>query len=69
MQTPQAPKGSSPRYMAEPWSIELSVKDARDQSGSRHDKELLTARTVPADPYTAWLEQREPDRRSSAVPV
>jgi len=69
MQTPQAPRGSSPHRLAEPWSIELSVKDAREETGSRHDKEMLTAHTVPADPYTAWLEQREPDRRSSAVPV
>jgi hypothetical protein len=29
---------------------------------SRHDPQLLAARTVPVDPYAAWLEQREPDR-------
>jgi hypothetical protein len=70
MQTPQAPRGSSSRYIAEPWSIELSVKDAREEAGSRHhDQQMPISHTVPADPYTAWLEQREPDRRSSAVPV
>jgi hypothetical protein len=71
MQTPQqAPRGSSPRYIAEPWSIELSVKDAREETGSRHhDQQMLPAHIVPADPYTAWLQQREPDRHSSAVPV
>jgi hypothetical protein len=70
MQTPQTPAGSSPRYIEEPWSVELSVKDAREEAGSRHhDQQMPTAQTVPADPYTAWLQQREPDRRSSAVPV
>jgi hypothetical protein len=65
----QAPTQSSPRYVADPWSIEISVRDAREQTGSRHDERMLTARTVPADPYTAWLEQREGHRGSSAVPV
>jgi hypothetical protein len=71
MQTLQAPRHSlqhvsSPRYSADPWSIELSVRDAREQTGSRHDERMFTARTVPADPYTAWLHQREADRRSKA---
>ena len=74
MRTLQAPRDSlqhvsSPRYVAEPWSVELSVRDAREQTGSRHDERMFTARTVPTDPYTAWLEQREPEQRSSAVPV
>jgi len=69
MQTLQAPSQSSPRQIAEPWNIELSVRDAREQTGCRHDEQTLTARIVPADPYTAWLEQREPQRRSAAVPV
>ncbi len=33
----------------------------------RHDDQLLIARTIPADPYTTWLEQREAERRSAAV--
>jgi hypothetical protein len=67
---PSGPSGSSSRYIAEPWSVELSVKDAREEAGSRHhDQQMPSARTVPADPYTAWLAQREPDRHSSAVPV
>jgi hypothetical protein len=65
----QAPTQSSPRYVADPWSIEISIRDAREQTGSRHDERMLTARTVPADPYTAWLEQREAGHGSSAVPV
>jgi hypothetical protein len=74
MQTLQAPRDSlqnvsSPRYIPEPWNIELSVRDARTQTGSRHDEQALNARTVPADPYTAWLAQREAGRHSAAVPV
>jgi len=65
----QAPSQSSPNYVADPWSIEISAEDAREQTGSRHDERMLTARTVPADPYTAWLEQREANRCSSTVPV
>ncbi len=68
MQTLQAPR-QSPRYVEDPWSIELSVRDAREQTGSRHDERMLTTRRVPADPYKAWLEQRESERGSSAVPV
>ncbi len=48
-------------------SSEPFAKDGMDRVASRHDSQLLAARTVPADPYTAWLERREADRRSSAV--
>jgi len=70
MQTLQTPRdsllhASSPRYIAEPWSIEISVQDARNQNGSRHDEQELNTRIVPADPYTAWLQEREADRRCS----
>jgi hypothetical protein len=71
MQTLQAPSHSpqhvsSRHYIAEPWSVELSVRDAREQTGSRHDERMLAAHTVPADPYKVWLEQREADQRSKA---
>jgi len=71
LQGPRDPTGdvSSPGYIPEPWNVELSVRDAREQTASRHDEQTLTTRIVPADPYTAWLEQREPQRRSAAVPV
>jgi hypothetical protein len=36
---------------------------------SRHDEQVITARAVPVDPYAAWLQERESDRNSSAVPV
>jgi hypothetical protein len=69
MQTLQASRHSlqhvsSRHHIAEPWNIELSVRDARNQTGSRHDEQALNARTVPADPYTAWLQEREGDRHS-----
>jgi hypothetical protein len=74
MQTLKAPRDStggvsSKGYIPEPWNVELSVRDAREQTASRHDEQTLTARIVPADPYTAWLAQREPERCSAAVPV
>ncbi len=74
MQTLQAPRDSmgdvsSKGYIPEPWNVELSVRDAREQTASRHDEQALTPRIVPADPYAAWLAQREPQRSSAAVPV
>jgi hypothetical protein len=48
-------------------SSEPYAQDGTDYVASRHDSQLLAARAVPADPYTAWLERREADRRSSAV--
>jgi hypothetical protein len=74
MQTPLAPSDPtqhicSPGHIPEPWNVELSVRDAREQTASRHDEQTLTGRIVPADPYTAWLAQREPQRHSAAVPV
>jgi hypothetical protein len=34
---------------------------------SRHDAEMLTARIIPADPYTTWLDERERERRLRAT--
>jgi hypothetical protein len=47
-------------------SSEPFAKDGIEVAG-RHDSQMLASRAVPADPYTAWLERREADRRSSAV--
>lgn len=69
MQPFRRSRQSSPRHVAEPWSAKLSIQDARSQTASRHDSQMLIERTVPADPYKVWLEQREGGRRSSAVPV
>lgn len=41
--------------------------DELDQMESRHGAQMLTARAVPTDPYTAWLEERESERRYGAV--
>jgi hypothetical protein len=41
--------------------------DELDQMESRHDAQMLTARAAPADPYMAWLEERESERRCGAV--
>ena len=41
--------------------------DELEQMESRHDAQMLTARAVPADPYTAWLEERESERRCGSV--
>jgi hypothetical protein len=38
-----------------------------DQMESRHAAQMLTARAVPADPYTAWLQERESERRYGTV--
>ncbi len=64
LQTPShSPHVSSSSHIPDPWSIELSVRDAREQTGSRHDAHMLT-RALPADPYTLWLEERERGRRT-----
>jgi hypothetical protein len=43
------------------------VQDEVDQMESRHDAQMLSARAVPADPYAAWLEERESERRYATV--
>jgi hypothetical protein len=57
---------SSTYHIAHPQSIELPAQDGLNQTASRHDTQMLTGRTVSADPYTAWLEQREADREREA---
>jgi hypothetical protein len=37
-----------------------------DRMASRHDSQMLGARTARCDPYAAWLEQREADREREA---
>jgi len=54
--------GSSPDHTASPRNIELSVQAGPSRTASRHDAQVLVRRTVPADPYTVWLERREADR-------
>lgn len=72
MQTLTAPptsprRGSSPHYDTGSSLGRLLAQDSPDQMTSRHDPETLIARAVPVDPYTAWLSQREAERRASPV--
>jgi hypothetical protein len=53
---------SSTSHVELPQSIALSAQDGPGQTASRHEAQMLTARTASADPYTVWLEQREADR-------
>jgi hypothetical protein len=46
-------------------SSEPFAQGGSDEVSSRHDAQLLAGRTVPADPYAAWLEQREADGAGS----
>jgi hypothetical protein len=69
MQPFRTRRNSSSRHIVDPRNIDLSLREAWDEAGSRHDLQMYTGRTVPADPYTAWLERREGHRGSSAVPV
>jgi hypothetical protein len=67
----QAPKHllqhvSSTSQIAPPQSLEGSVQDRSAYTANRHDPHTLTARKVNADPYAAWLEQREADREREA---
>jgi hypothetical protein len=58
---------SSPRYIEHSWGIEVTPQGGPDQTASRHDEQMLTARQLPVDPYRVWLDQREADRRSGTV--
>jgi hypothetical protein len=52
---------------AHPESVELSAHRGPASVASRHDSRLLaTGTTAAADPYAAWLKQREADREREA---
>lgn len=53
-------------HIVDSQSIALSTNDRPHQTASRHDVQMIAARNVSADPYTAWLEQREADREREA---
>jgi hypothetical protein len=52
---------ASTHHVAHPQS-EPSAQSGPDRAATRHGAQLITASTVPADPYAAWLEQREAER-------
>jgi hypothetical protein len=67
----QAPKHllqhvASTHDIAPPQSTERSAQAGSGQTAHRHDPQMITARRVSADPYKAWLEQREADREREA---
>jgi hypothetical protein len=53
---------STSQYIAHAPSVVLSTRDGLDQTESRYEPQSFGLCRVPADPYTAWLEQREADR-------
>jgi hypothetical protein len=46
--------------------IEVSAQDCRNQTATRHEAQMFAARSVAADPYKAWLKQREAEREREA---
>jgi len=55
----------SPRHSPQHSSsicIEQSSQYGSGHTASRHDEQLLGGRPASADPYAAWLQQREADR-------
>jgi hypothetical protein len=44
----------------------LSAWGDSNRTAGRHDAQALPGRTVPADPYAVWLQQREADREREA---
>jgi hypothetical protein len=62
---------SSTHYISQPGSIAVSTHGGLDQSESRYEPEtfgVATATAADADPYAAWLEQREADRQREDHP-
>jgi hypothetical protein len=59
---------SSTRRVTQSCCEEPFAQDrAADVVASRHDAQMFAARRVSADPYSAWLQQREADRRREAL--
>jgi hypothetical protein len=68
LRTPRHPRQRiSPNYgITDPQTIEVSRKDGSEQTATRHDAQMFAARAQPADPYAAWLKQREAEREREA---
>jgi len=50
---------SADQCVAHSRAIARSAQEGPDDTATRHEPRALTTHTVPADPYTAWLEHRE----------
>ena len=57
---------ASSHRITRPQGIQPSAQGDSNRTASRHDAQVLARRTVPADPYTVWLEQRQADREREA---
>jgi hypothetical protein len=60
----QAPKHSlrrvpSDRCITHSRAVTLSAQAGPQDTMTRHEPQALAKHTVPADPYVAWLQQRE----------
>ncbi len=51
-------------------AVALSAQIGPDDTLTRHEPQVLAEHTVPVDPYTAWLQQREAEsERDERQPV
>jgi hypothetical protein len=71
LQTPDHSLQRTPTFHNDPLSSmgELPVEDGLDRFASRCEPQMLVARTRHNDPYAAWLNQREAERRSANATV
>jgi hypothetical protein len=61
---------SSDRCITHSRAIALSAEAGSEDTVTRHEPQVLAKHTVPADPYTAWLQQREAEsERDERQPV
>ncbi len=67
LRTPRHPRQRiTSNRNTDPQSIEVSAQDRRNLTATRHDAQMFAARSVAADPYKAWLKQREAEREREA---
>lgn len=59
--SPQEQASSTP-FIARRQPIQSSAQIWQEQPETRHDAQMLTQRAIPADPYEAWLREREAER-------
>jgi hypothetical protein len=67
MQLLRTRRPSRQRISAANLSRSRRIEPPATDEPSRHDAQLLSSRSVPTDPYTVWLEEREAERRASSI--
>lgn len=65
MQLLQSSRRSRRRISTADLPRSAPIEPSTQAEPSRHDEQMLTTRTVPADPFAVWLEGREEARRSA----